>query len=137
MPAPQTRRTFASFGSGRAQVARSTRGATAAAMRRAFSTASRVAPVTIRSGRRSPMPSTSHHAFAATVDSTAGPLRRSRKCWSSSICPSANGWIDTTAGPPVENANDVTPATAPSSGFHSGRNAMVQRAPGPRSCLKS
>ncbi len=84
MPRPQTRRSRTSWGSGRWQVASSQRSA-CFSRRRALITASRAAPVTMLSGTRSPMPSTSHQALAAMLWAVAAPLSCSRKCWSSSI----------------------------------------------------
>ena len=151
MPLPQTSRRAAPFGNGRSQRASSVRSARALSMRRAFSTCARTSPPTILSASRSPMPSTSHQALAATVSATAGPFRRSRKCWSSSMSVPPPGCIETTAGPPVENANRVAPVSAGAlaavaaglaapafgAGFQSARTVAVQLVPGPSGSRKS
>ncbi len=64
-------------------------------------------PLTTTTGSRSPIPSTSHHAFAATVAASAGPVSVSRKCWSSSICAPSQGCVETIAGPPVAKLHSV------------------------------
>ncbi len=137
MPLPHTRRTRASGGSGRWQRASSAASAASFEMRRAFNTASRSAPPTITSGRRSPMPSASHQALACTLAGVAAPDRRSRKCCSSSMAAPFQGWVAITAGPPVEKANSLAPLTAPLSGFQSGLSSSVQRVPGGSGAVKS
>ena len=106
-------------------------------MRRAFSNCARGSSPTTRTAMRSPMPSTSHQAFAVTLASTTAPLRRSKKYWSSSICAPSYGCTDATAGPPVLKANSVGPVSASLIGFQSARAFKVQRVPGGTASRKS
>lgn len=84
MPAPHTSRTAAPLGNGRWQSGSSKRPA-CWTRPRAWITASRGAPLTTRTGMRSPRPSTSQRAWPTRLATTTGPLKPSRKCWSSSI----------------------------------------------------
>ena len=136
MPLPQTKRIAASKGRGREQVSTSTRSGWRL-RRRAFSNSSRAGPVMMRTGRRSPMPSTSHQLFASTLLCTAAPLSCSRKCWSSSMTLRSQGCIVVTAGPPVLKLNSVRPVSGAFSGAHSARSLSEQRMPGARLSLKS
>ena len=138
MPLPQTSRIAAAGGSGRLQARISVRATCSFfSMPRAFNTAARASPPITFMPMRSPMPSTSHQALASTVFSTAAPLRRSTKYWSSAICPPSGGWVETTAGPPVLKLYSAAPVSVPLSGFHSGRARKVQRVPGGSGSRKS
>ena len=86
MPLPQTRRIAAPFGSGRSQRAISVRSACrlvdAARLQQLLAHVAADDPAA-PAARRCPRPRT--RRWRARVASTAGPFRRSRKCWSSSI----------------------------------------------------
>ncbi len=89
-PLPNTSVTRAAGGRVRLQARVAWASGAAAASRvspSAFSTASRGAPVTARTGTRSPMPSTAHHTLASRLSALAGPLSFSKK-----ICCSSIGW---------------------------------------------
>ena len=96
----------------------------------------------MRTGTRSPMPDTSHHAWSLTLAGVAGPLSSKTKTCSSSIndptSRPATGKLRTIAGPPVENVNAVLPPTAaPLRDLTPAFRRKLQRVPGPRSVVKS
>ena len=84
---PHTSRTPAIAGNGRWQASNSrfAAGQRDHSRARARSSASRGAPSISFTPMRSPSPSTSHQARRVAPAASAGPLKRSRKCWSSSM----------------------------------------------------
>ena len=134
MPRPQTRRTAASPGSGRGQRSSSARAALAPVMlarlqhRRRARRRRSAAPA---AARRCPRPRT--RRWRRRWLSTAGPFRRSRKCWSSSIvAPSPARHRDHRRPAGIE-AERRCARSAPMpwrSGFQSLRSVTVHRLPG-------
>ena len=124
MPLPQTRRSSRRWAAGAGRSSSSTRSALLLASWRAFSTASRGRPVTTLTGTRSPMPSTSHQALAATLASTAGAVELQQEVlvFLDRRCPS-QGCVDSTAGPPVLKLNSR------GAGERAVRAASSRRAP--------
>ena len=99
----------------------------------------RFCPPMSATGIRSPTPSATHQALANTLASSAAPFKRRMKvCSSSMVAVPWVGWVDSTAGPPVENPKSALPLKAlPARARSSGLSLKEQRSPGPRSRPKS